>query len=152
MMDFQSILNNQYKILRQLNRIPQLIKERKQREILENKNIMICLMYTLYENAKRREAQEKYDMATLLLYRLLEMIEQRRLMTYRIYVSQPKYQQADFSRASDEFKNLGIEDQIRLLKFKSFCELEEIDFDLYEKTCCFLNPITSKYYKVMGEK
>lgn len=40
----------------------------------------------MYENALRREKEEKYDMATLLFYRLLEMIEQRRLMNYGIYI------------------------------------------------------------------
>ena len=59
---------------------------------------MISLMYTMFENAKRREEQEKYDMATLLWYRLLEMIEQRRLMTYQIYVSKPEYKIEYFSK------------------------------------------------------
>lgn len=240
MMDFQTVLNNQYKILSQLNKIPGLIRQKKQREILNSKAIMISLMYTMYENALRREEQEKYDMATLLFYRLLEMIEQRRLITYDIFVSRPDYLQADFSKASEEYKKLDKDEQIQLLKrknrelkqqlfssndrdylpnpialldgylllaalgdevsagkdgksiyllkriramvslrnnsifahglgpvkeedyykfrdfvtemFKEFCKVEKIDFDLYKKACCFLNPITSKYYKIMGEE
>ncbi|MDO4340866.1 MAG: TIGR02710 family CRISPR-associated CARF protein [Eubacteriales bacterium] len=240
MMDFQPILNNQYKILSQLNKIPALIRQKKQKDILSDKSIMISLMYTMYENALRREEQEKYDMATLLFYRLLEMIEQRRLITYDIFVSRPDYQQADFSKASPEYSGLEKNEQIQLLKttnkglkqqlfsspnerdylpnpialldgylllaalgdavtagkdgkaiyllkriramvslrnnsifahglgpvkeedyykfrdfvtemFQEFCKTENIDFDLYKKTCRFLNPITSKYYKIMGE-
>ena len=49
------------------------------------------LMFTMYTNACVREVQEKYDMATLLLYRLLEMIEQRRLAVYGLYVSRMDY-------------------------------------------------------------
>ena len=48
-------------------------------------------MFTMYTNACVREVQEKYDMATLLLYRLLEMIEQRRLAVYGLYVSRMDY-------------------------------------------------------------
>lgn len=240
MMDFQPVLRNQYKILRQLKKIPELIKERSQEKILSNKAIMISLMYTMFENAKRREEQEKYDMATLLWYRLLEMIEQRRLMTYQIYVSKPEYQKADFSKASKEYDGLNSQEQVNLLKslnlnfkkelfrgndkdylpnpialldgylllaalgdkisfgrdgkpvnqlkrirsmvslrnnsifahglgpvgskdyykfrdfvtemFRNFCEVEEIDFSLYGKACHFLNPVNSKYYRIMEEE
>ncbi|MEY8429451.1 hypothetical protein AALC75_02835 [Lachnospiraceae bacterium 48-42] len=208
--------------------------------MLSNKAIMISLMYTMFENAKRREEQEKYDMATLLWYRLLEMIEQRRLMTYQIYVSKPEYQKADFSKASKEYDGLNSQEQVNLLKslnlnfkkelfrgndkdylpnpialldgylllaalgdkisfgrdgkpvnqlkrirsmvslrnnsifahglgpvgskdyykfrdfvtemFRNFCEVEEIDFSLYGKACHFLNPINSKYYRIMEEE
>ncbi len=44
-------------------------------------------------NAKTRESQQKYDMATLLTYRLLEMIEQRRLAKYNLFVSNMKYEE-----------------------------------------------------------
>ena len=37
--------------------------------------------------------QEKLDMATLLLYRLLEMIEQKRLAGYNLYVSKMNYKE-----------------------------------------------------------
>lgn len=39
----------------------------------------ICLIFSLYHNARRREQQQKYDMGALLLYRILELMEQRRL-------------------------------------------------------------------------
>ena len=50
-------------------------------------------MFTMYQNAMIREYQGKYDMATLLLYRLLEMIEQRRLSLYALFVSRMDYSQ-----------------------------------------------------------
>ena len=58
-------------------------------------------MFTMYENALRREKEEKYDMATLLFYRLLEMIEQRRLMNYDIYISHPEYETVNYAKASN---------------------------------------------------
>lgn len=240
MMDFQTILSNQHKILKQLSKIPDLMRQRKQSQILSNKFIMISLMYTMYENALRREAQEKYDMATLLWYRLLEMIEQRRLMVYQIYVSKPDYNLVDFTMAASHYREREKTDAIRLLKeknfelkkelfhgnerdflpnpialldgylllaalgdkisagrdgkamnqlrriramvslrnnsifahglgpvgeedyykfrnfvkemFQGFCEIEKIDFTLYEKNSHFLNPINSKYYNIIGEK
>ena len=36
--------------------------------------------------------------------------------------------------------------------FRNFCEVEEIDFSLYGKACHFLNPINSKYYRIMEEE
>lgn len=126
MMDFQPILRNQYKVLRQLKKIPELIKLRNQEKILGNKAIIVSLMYTMYENAKRREDQEKYDMATLLWYRLLEMIEQRRLMTYQIYVSKPEYQKADFSKASKEYAGLNAQEQLSLLKSRNYTLKKEL--------------------------
>lgn len=56
-------------------------------------------MFTMYSNACLREQQEKYDMATLLLYRLLEMIEQRRLALYGLYVSKMDYGNIKFRSA-----------------------------------------------------
>lgn len=126
MMDFQPVLRNQYKILHQLKKIPQLIKERNQDKILGNKAIMISLMYTMFENAKRREEQEKYDMATLLWYRLLEMIEQRRLMTYQIYVSKPEYQKVDFSKALKEYADLNSQERVDLLKSRNLSFKREL--------------------------
>lgn len=79
MMDFQEVLNVQYRILKYLSQIPELIKQKKQTDIISSRDIMLSLMFTMYENAMRREEQEKHDMAMLLFYRLLEMIEQRRL-------------------------------------------------------------------------
>lgn len=240
MMDFQPILKNQFKILHQLNKISELMAQRRQEEILASKPMMLALMYTMYENAIRREKQEKYDMATLLLYRLLEMIEQRRLMRYQIYVSKPDYRKVDFTKASKDYQNMGNEEQIEFLKmefcklkralfpkddrdylpnpialldgylilaalgddmmrgkdgrivnqlkriramvslrnnsifahglgpvgeedyykfrnfvkeiFQNFSKTEEVNSQMYEKTCQFLNPINSRYYKMMGDK
>ena len=119
MMDFQSDLAGQYKILRQLDKIPALLQQRHQKDILCNRPMMISLMYTMYENAMRRELQEKYDMATLLLYRLLEMIEQRRLMNYGIFISRPEYEQIDYRKADPEYHNIEKEGRIELLRRKN---------------------------------
>lgn len=91
LMDRAEHLDHQEKILFQLSRIPDLIREKKKMQILNDKRYMIPLMFTMYTNACIREFQEKYDMATLLLYRLLEMIEQRRLSQYGLYVSAMDY-------------------------------------------------------------
>lgn len=99
MMDFQPVLNTQYKILTQLAKIPDMLRKKQQQEILQSKAIMLALMHSMYSNALRREVQEKYDMATLLFYRLLEMIVQRRLMNYGIFASRPDYSQVDYSKA-----------------------------------------------------
>lgn len=76
MMDFADTLFRQEDLLKSLTEIPKLAKKKSRMEILQNKNYIVPLMFTLYSNAQIREKQEKYDMATLLLYRLLEMIEQ----------------------------------------------------------------------------
>lgn len=129
MMDFQTTLNNQYRLLVQLKKIPALIQEKKQQEVLKSRSMMIALMFTLYENAVRREMQEKYDMATLLLYRLLEMIEQKRLMNYNLFVSRPDYNLMDFTAASEAYKGLEKQDQIELLKAKN----AELKGELFRK-------------------
>lgn len=85
------ILEKQEIILAKLNELPGLVRERKQREILGTPELMYPLMFTMYQNALVRERQEKYDMATLLFYRLLEMIEQRRLIQYNLYVTKMDY-------------------------------------------------------------
>lgn len=87
LMDLSETLEKQEEILSHLQKIPELIKERKNIKVLTTKDLIIALMFTMYQNAGIREEQEKYDMATLLLYRLLEMIEQRRLALYNLYVS-----------------------------------------------------------------
>lgn len=116
MMDFQSMLTCQYKILYQLNKIPDLIIQKNQKSILTNQTIITSLMFTMYENALRREKEEKYDMATLLFYRLLEMIEQRRLMNYGIYISHPEYETVNYAKASNEYQNLDAQEQLKLLR------------------------------------
>ena len=60
-------------------------------EVLCDQELIAALMFTMYQNALIREDQEKYDMSTLLFYRLLEMIEQRRLARYGLYVSKMNY-------------------------------------------------------------
>ncbi len=76
-------------------------------------------MFTMYQNAMIREHQEKYDMATLLLYRLLEMIEQRRLAHYELYVSKMDYLNIkyDFKR-TPEFKGKDNLQSLEILKDK----------------------------------
>ena len=98
MMDYRERLVEQEILLNQLDHIPALIKEKRQKDILQDKNLMTALMFTMYQNAKVREQQEKYDMASLLMYRLLEMIEQRRLAEYNLYVSSMDYSVLDFSK------------------------------------------------------
>lgn len=93
MMDFREQLMRQEQILQYLCQIPTLLEERRQMEVLKNKEQMSALMFTMYENALIREQQDKYDMATLLLYRLLEMIEQKRLAVYNLFVSKMDYLQ-----------------------------------------------------------
>lgn len=124
MMDFQQSLMNQFKLLAQLQKIPEFIAAKEQFHILESKSIMSALTFTMYTNAIRREKQEKYDMATLLLYRLLEMIEQSRLMSYGIYITKPEYGRTDFSKAAECYQNLEKNEQINLLKGK-VCEIRK---------------------------
>lgn len=91
LMDYAKHLDGQEQVLMELAKIPEMIREKRKMEILADKTYMIPLMFTMYTNACVREFQEKYDMATLLLYRLLEMIEQRRLSRYNLYVSAMDY-------------------------------------------------------------
>lgn len=91
LMDFAEHLLMQERVLSCLVKIPDLIRQKKQMDVLSNKEYIIPLMFTMYMNASVREIQEKYDMATLLLYRLLEMVEQRRLSRYGLYVSRMDY-------------------------------------------------------------
>ncbi len=91
LMDYLDVINIQKEILEKLQCIPGLINDKKNVEILKRSKLMHSLMFTMYQNAQIRERQEKYDMATLLFYRLLEMIEQRRLAKYNLYVSNADY-------------------------------------------------------------
>lgn len=79
-------------ILLSLSELPDLVRNKRQMDILSQKQYIHPLMFTMYQSAYVREAQEKYDMSTLLYYRLLEMIEQRQLSKYRLYVSKMDYQ------------------------------------------------------------
>lgn len=119
LMDFYKNLKIQEEILRQLQQIPVMIKERKNADILKNKKLMAALMFTMHQSALIREKQEKYDMATLLLYRLLEMMEQRRLEKYNLYVSGMNYKGIKYNIAGcPEFEGKTAEEQLLILKRK----------------------------------
>ena len=95
--------------LKFLRDIPELARQKRHEEILQKKEYIIPLMFTMYQNAMVREFQEKYDMATLLLYRLLEMIEQRRLSLYSLFVSRMEYMKMTVNGkeiTAEEFKDL----------------------------------------------
>lgn len=89
--DFEERFSIQEEYLKHLCTIPELMKQKQKMEILQREEAIVPLMFTMYQNARVRETQEKYDMATLLYYRLLEMIEQKRLMAYNLFVSRPEY-------------------------------------------------------------
>ena len=56
-------------------------------------------------------------MATLLLYRLLEMIEQRRLAIYNLYVSQMNYADISYNmERQPQLKGMSQDEMFRLLK------------------------------------
>lgn len=90
-LDFSDELVKQEWLLMKLSLLEGMQKEKRQLEILSDKEYIYPLMFTMLQNAYVREKQEKYDMATLLLYRLLEMIEQRRLSVYNLYASKMNY-------------------------------------------------------------
>lgn len=119
--DKSSILKRQEKLLFCLNELPLLMKEKRQMDILSSTKYIYPLMFTMYQNALVREEQEKYDMATLLFYRLLEMIEQRRLSNYGLYVSKMNY------HAIPTKGNENIDDSIKRLKDSVF-ELKKAVF------------------------
>lgn len=117
MMDFRDQLMRQEQILQHLYRIPKMLQEKKQMSVLKNKEKMAALMFTMYENALIRERQDKYDMATLLLYRLLEMIEQKRLAIYNLYVSKMDYAHIKYNKEqTPEVEDMSAEERIDWLK------------------------------------
>lgn len=76
-------------------------------------------MFTMCQNGLIRERQEKYDMATLLFYRLLEMIEQRRLAAYNLFVSKMEYKEVKYNtKRAPEFAGLSKDGQYELLRQK----------------------------------
>lgn len=89
----EGILKDQAVYLESLGRIPGLVESKSQKDILLTSEIIVPLMFTMRMNAVTRESQQKYDMATLLTYRLLEMIEQRRLSKYNLFVADMKYEE-----------------------------------------------------------
>ena len=64
MMDFLPTLKKQACILKQLDELFVMLKERRHMEVLKKKEYIVPLMFTMYINAEIRRKQEKYDMAT----------------------------------------------------------------------------------------
>ncbi|MBQ9334122.1 MAG: TIGR02710 family CRISPR-associated protein [Lachnospiraceae bacterium] len=123
-----SVIHKQAGYLSALGSIPGLTKEKKQQQILEDKDLIIPLMFTMKMNAVTRESQHKYDMATLLMYRLLEMIEQRRLSRYHLYVSDMKYDQMAYNRKrTPELAKMSEKDRAEWLR----SEVASIRHDLF---------------------
>ena len=117
MMDFLPTLKKQETILKQLNELSGILKEKRNMDILKEKDYIVPLMFTMYINAEIRRKQEKYDMATLLLYQLLEMIEQRRLAIYNLYVSQVNYADISYNmERQPQLKGMSQDEMFRLLK------------------------------------
>ena len=99
LMDCREKIESQCYVLEKLREIPGLLKEKRNYDILCDRETMLPLMFTMYMSALIREKQEKYDMATLLMYRLLEMVEQRRIATYGLYISKMVYEKVEFRDA-----------------------------------------------------
>lgn len=128
LMDCYECLEKQEEILRYLNEIPEMLKKRQNAEIIKSKSIMHALMFTMYQSACIREKQEKYDMATLLFYRLLEMVEQRRMSHYGLYVSQMNYAEIKYDKKyQPAYGELDAKGQFELFKGK----VKEIKAELF---------------------
>ncbi|MDE5824243.1 MAG: hypothetical protein K2H91_06120 [Lachnospiraceae bacterium] len=116
---FVPIWKNQQEILTHLKDIPNFVKEKKNMDILKSKEVISALMFTMCQNGLIRKQQKKYDMATLLFYRLLEMVEQRRLATYNLFVSKMEYKEIKYNiKRAPEFAGLSKDSQYELLKQK----------------------------------
>lgn len=127
MMDFLSVLKKQELILKHLNALSSALKEKRNMDILQNREYIIPLMFTMLVNAEIRMQQEKYDMATLLLYRLLEMIEQRRLAAYNLYVSQMNYADIEYNlERQPELKGAEPKERLCMLKETVFSIKKEL--------------------------
>ncbi len=115
-------------ILEKLLVIPELAKKKDQMGIFKNRECMISLMFTLYQNAMVRQMQEKYDMATLLMYRLLEMVEQKRLANYGLNVSRMEYSKIPYvqcgftevAQLSEEEQRIWLRNEILNMKKQMF--------------------------------
>lgn len=119
LMDYIDHIKKQEQILLYLKEIPKYIKEKKNWQILNNKEIITALMFTMFQNACTREKQEKYDMSTLLLYRLLEMIGQRRLSRYNLFASHMEYESIKIhTKRMPEWINLNQQERAVFLKEK----------------------------------
>lgn len=121
LMDCYPMLKKQEVLLSSLAGNSDLIQAKKNMEILRKKDTIVSLMFTMYQNAMTREQQEKYDMATLLLYRLLEMIEQRRLSQYNLYVSNMDYSKIKYNeRRQLAFHGKSDSEKFEILKNEVF--------------------------------
>ena len=128
LMDCYGRLEKQEEILGYLNEIPEMLRKKCNADIIKAKNILHALMFTMYQSARIREKQEKYDMATLLLYRLLEMIEQRRMSHYGLYVSQMNYTDIKYDKKyQPAYGELNAKGQFELFKGK----VKEIKTELF---------------------
>lgn len=117
LMNLLSVIGEQVKILECLQMIPDMIRQKKNLVVLQESKMMHPLMFTMLQNAMAREKQEKYDMATLLMYRLLEMIEQRRLSKYNLFVSNMEYTKIKVNaRNRPELKDKGEEEVLTWIK------------------------------------
>lgn len=127
MMDFLPILKRQEEILKSLNTLSDLLKEKRNMDILTNQELIVSLMFTMFINAEIRRKQEKYDMATLLLYRLLEMIEQRRLAVHNLYVSKMNYADIAYDlERQPELQELEDGERFRILKESVYAIRKEL--------------------------
>ena len=117
MMDFLPLLKKQEEILEKLNELSGVLKEKRNMDVLKRQDLIVPLMFTMYINAEIRRKQQKYDMATLLLYRLLEMIEQRRLSTYNLYVSQMNYRELVYNfERQPQLRGMTADERLEWLK------------------------------------
>lgn len=117
LMDYAPTLRKQEQMLGFLKEIPQLIRQKNNLDILKNKDIIVSLMFTMYQNARTREKQGKLDMATLLFYRLLEMVEQRRLSHYNLYVSAMDYSKMRCEgKRLEKYQDKSVPEKIDILR------------------------------------
>ncbi|WP_161486075.1 TIGR02710 family CRISPR-associated CARF protein [Desulfotomaculum copahuensis] len=104
-------------LVQQIEKFAKCLKEKKNRdsglivEILNEREFVLSLMFTLYCNARRREEQGKLDMASLLLYRLLELISQVRLAVHGLDTGAPDYSRCHaeelLSTLNSRYKNFN---------------------------------------------
>lgn len=120
--------------LKKLSCIHDMIKGKRSNEILNTKEIIYPLMFTMYMNAETREQQGKLDMATLLIYRLLEMIEQRRLSGYGLFVSEMHYEEMkidekkfSFLKDADSARKVEwLRDEVRDIRMKIYNNVRSV--------------------------
>lgn len=137
----ENVIERQAGYLTALSEIPELIREKKQEMIIKESDMIFPLMFTMWMNAMTREWQHKYDMATLLLYRLLEMIEQKRLSGYRLFVADMKYDQVNIEKSRlTEVAKMKADERVEWLRR----EVHDIRSELFKtKVSGYLpNPVS----------